>query len=136
MKYIPLEGFPYQMYIYEMSEWKRHCRQKKVEFNMNENAGGSCLHIRPANGDNDYTIIGINYVQYVEQDPYNRIQICIHEAVHACQRFYESIGETEPGHEHEAYFVSWLAVEIMKYMNNIVEKNLPEEKHDDIPSAS
>lgn len=39
-----------------------------------------------------------------------------HEAVHVAQWLWEQIGEDQPGHEAEAYFVQWIVRSVLEAM--------------------
>ena len=80
MKFLPIEGFPFQIHIFSYEEYVRAAKRRK--HNVEELlADGCCYH------SDGLTVICIKEETYNTVDHYQRIQMCYHEATHAVQHF-------------------------------------------------
>lgn len=71
---------------------------------------GSCTRFIDAEGK---TIVLVTIRKDKDRDPVELMGLIVHEATHAWQFVREAIGETNPGHELEAYALQNITIDLL-----------------------
>ena len=87
-----------------------HLKIKTSASYVNEGKGGTTHHATNPSGE---LVCVVCIGDYAGRNPVEVAGLLVHEAVHVWQEYADSIGETSPGREQEAYAIQSIAQELM-----------------------
>lgn len=117
MKFHKLAPFNYFYTLTNEEELKAWAKKKKISFEVPDNAFGYAV------GSGSYSFIVVNPTK--NKTEWDAIGTIIHESVHIFQACMKWVGESDIGHEMEAYSIEKISTDLLKDYHALLRNKEP-----------